>query len=180
MGGFMVMRPAALFACLAIVLGCGASPRVAADRIEVGDRAPGFVLSDIFGGQKIDSSRLIYGSNATVILIWSMACPSCREALVDVQKVYEQYGTKAMSFVGVNIDLENVQGVKTFLKAEGIDFATVWDGSRRVARDYRAIDYTFSIFVVNREGRVILAQYDHPPDLAEILAETLDGVLDAL
>jgi hypothetical protein len=49
-----------------------------------------------------------------------------------------------------------------------------------VAREYRALDYTFSVFVVNREGRVIMAQYDHPPDLALILAETLDEVLAAM
>jgi peroxiredoxin len=179
MGGFMIIRIAAILACLTLVLGCGGVQHVVTDRIEVGDRAPSFVLSEIYGTEKIDSSRLIYGSNATVIVIWSMACPDCREVLLDIQEVHERYAAKAMSFIGINTDHENVQGVKAFLRAEGIDFTTVWDGSGRVARDYRALDYTFSIFVVNSEGRVILAQYDHPPDLADMLTRTLDEVLEA-
>jgi peroxiredoxin len=179
-GGNMVKRVVVVAVCLAIISGCAGGGRVAADRIEVGDKAPGFVLSDIFGMEKINSSKLVHNSNATVIVIWSMACPNCREALMDIQKVHEDYAAKAMTFIGVNVDRENLQGVKAFLKAEGIDFTTVWDSSARVAREYRALDYTFSVFVVNREGRVIMAQYDHPPDLALILAETLDEVLAAM
>jgi peroxiredoxin len=176
----MNSKVVAISVCLAIIVGCGGGGRVTADRIKVGDRAPSFALSDIFGMEQINSSKLVHNSNATVIVIWSMACPSCREALMDVQKVYENYGSKAMSFIGVNVDRENLQGVKAFLKAEGIDFTTVLDSSARVAREYRALDYTFSIFVVNREGEVILAQYDHPPDLAVILAKTLDEVLQKM
>jgi peroxiredoxin len=151
-----------------------------AERMEVGDRAPSFILSDLYGREKIESSLLVYRSNATIIVIWSMACPSCKDALLDVQRVHEQFAGKGMSFVGINTDHDNVQGVKAFLKAEGIDFAAAWDGSGRVARDYRALDYTFSVFIVNNEGRIILAQYDHPPDLADIITRTLDEVLDAL
>ena len=83
-----------------------------------------------------------------------------------------------MPFVGIYSDRENTQGVRAFLKAEGIDFLTLWDSSARTARAYKAYDYTFSIFVVDRAGKVILVQYDHPPDLTVMLSQKLDEVLE--
>ena len=164
--------------CLALIMGCAKGPSGVQDRIKVGDDAPSFELSDIFGMEDFKFGKVVHNSNATVIVIWSMACPNCREALTDIQKVYENYGSKGIPFIGVNFDRENTQGVRAFLKAEGIDFTTLWDSATRVARAYKAYDYTFSVFVLDRGGKVILAQYDHPPDLTLMLSEKLDEVLD--
>lgn len=166
--------------CLVMILGCAKGTSITAERLKVGDKAPDFALADIFGGPDIYSAKIVHRSNATVIVIWSMACPDCREALLDIQRAYEQYASKAISFIGINFDRENVQGVKAFLKGEGIEFTTVWDRASRTARDYKALDYTFSIFVADRQGRLVLVQYDHPPDLAVILAGKLDEILENL
>jgi peroxiredoxin len=159
-------------------MGCAKSPTTVQDRIRVGDEAPAFELSDIFGMEDFKFGKVVHNSNATVIVIWSIACPNCREALTEVQKVHEVYGSKAITFIGVNFDRENTQGVRAFLKAEGIDFTTLWDSAARTARAYKAYDYTFSVFVLDRSGKIILVQYDHPPDLITMLSEKLDEVLD--
>jgi peroxiredoxin len=176
----MRLRSAAICLCLILILGCAKGTSVTATRLAVGDKAPSFTLGDIFGGPMTNSAKIVHSSNATVIVIWSMACPDCREALMDVQAAYEEYGSKAIGFIGVNFDQENVQGVKAFLKGEGIDFLTLWDRASQVTRAYKALDYTFSIFVADRRGRLVLVQYDHPPDLAVILAGKLDEILSNL
>jgi hypothetical protein len=43
-----------------------------------------------------------------------------------------------------------------------------------MTRDYKALDYTFSAFVLDREGTLVLAQYDHPPDLVDKLREAIN------
>jgi hypothetical protein len=141
----MISRLGSVCLSLVLALGCAGGSPIEPKRIRVGDTAPEFMLSDIFSSENVNSAKIVHNHNATVVIIWSMACPSCREA---------------------------------FLKGEGIEWPTLWDGRRRVVKKYKALDYTFSIFVVDRTGTVILAQYDHPPDLAEILAETLDQVLE--
>jgi hypothetical protein len=83
----------------------------------------------------------------------------------------------SMAFVGINFDEENIQGVKAFLKGENIKFVNLWDPRARVTRVYRALDYTFSVFVADRAGKLVLVQYDHPPDLAAMLAKTLDSLM---
>jgi peroxiredoxin len=173
----MTSRPAAVILCLALLLGCGGGPSVEVSRIKPGDEAPAFALKDISTSQQISSEKVVQGHHATVITIWSMACPNCREALLEVEKIYEEYGPKTVAFLGVNFDRENLQGIKVFAKAEGIGFPILWDNRRRVVRSYQALDYTFSVFVINRAGEVVLAQYDHPPDLHAILTETLDRIL---
>jgi peroxiredoxin len=174
----MISRLGSVCLSLVLALGCAGGSPIEPKRIRVGDTAPEFMLSDIFSSENVNSAKIVHNHNATVVIIWSMACPSCREALADIRKVYEDYSRMTMAFLGINFDTENLQGVRAFLKGEGIEWPTLWDGRRRVVKKYKALDYTFSIFVVDRTGTVILAQYDHPPDLAEILAETLDQVLE--
>jgi len=172
-----VSRYLGILLCLGILVGCGKAVSPVSQRIAVGDLAPQFMLPDINSNQQVNSSKVIESSNAVVIIIWSMACPSCREALVDCQHVYQKYGPAGVSFVGINFDMENLSGVRAFLLAEGIEFMTVWDNGGKVTRAYKALDYTFSIFVVDRQGSISFAQYDHPPDLAALLSRALDEML---
>lgn len=175
----MALRLTALLMLLAVISGCAGGGKTS-ERIEEGMAVPPFALADISTRETISAAKVIQSHHATVITIWSMACPNCREALLDVKRVYEAYSPKSIGFLGINVDVENVQGVRALVKGEGIEFPVLWDNRRRVARDFRALDYTFSVFVVDRMGKFVLAQYDHPPDLERILAEKLDDILEDL
>jgi peroxiredoxin len=176
----MVSRLAAVCLVAMMVFGCGGGGQDWTYRIERGDEGPSFALSDIITGESINSAKMVQSHHATVITLWSMACPSCKEALLEVQRAHEDYSSKLIAFVGVNFDVENIQGVRAFVQGSGIGFPVLSDRTGRVTRSYRALDYTFSIFVLDRNGTVILTQYDHPPDLYDILAETLDDVLEPI
>jgi peroxiredoxin len=171
----MAYRFAAFIALAAVIAGC-AGGGAGIERIRRGDTAPSFVLNELTTGEEINSSKTVPYNYATVVAIWSLACPDCREALVGVQRVYEEYGSQSVAFLGINFDVENIQGVRAFIKGEGIGFPMLWDKRQRVARSYKALDYTFSVFVLDREGTVVLAQYDHPPDLEQRLTRAIDVI----
>jgi peroxiredoxin len=175
----MKTRVTLLCLILALSTSCAKGPQTGSGRLTEGQMAPLFQLFDIFGQSDINSAKLFHSNNATVVIIWSMNCPICRDAMAQCQTVYEEYHSQAIAFVGVNFDVENIQGVRAFLKGEGITFDNAWDNRGRVARQYKAFDYTFSFFVVGRDGRLIAVQYDHPPDLAAVLSDILDRVLEA-
>ncbi len=171
------MRLATLLVMMAALSGCaGSGP--GGERIQKGMVAQAFALPDIDTREEIHSAKIIQAHNATVIVIWSMACPACKDAMLDVQQAYEAYSPKSVAFLGVNFDHENIQGVRAFIKGEGIEFPILWDQRSQVARDFKALDYTFSVFVVDRMGSFVLTQYDHPPDLERLLSKTLDDVLE--
>jgi peroxiredoxin len=157
--------------------GCANAPVKGPQRLKVGDLAPGFVLSSVDGKEEVVSGKTFQDNSATVIVIWSMTCPTCREALAACEAVYERYSKMSIAFVGINYDEENLQGVRAFLKGEKIEFTNLWDPRARVTRTYRALDYTFSVFVTDKAGKLILVQYDHPPDLDAMLTRTLDSMV---
>ncbi|MFZ1947268.1 MAG: TlpA disulfide reductase family protein [bacterium] len=163
-----------LAVCALVAATCARTPSSSDQRLEVGDIAPAYVLPTLAGDQDVNFGRWFQENTATVVIVWSMSCPTCREALVECERVHRLYADRAVRFVGVNYDSENLVGVRAFLKAEGVTFPNVWDARKRVARAYRALDYTFSIFVVDRDRTLTLVQYDHPPDLGAILVKTID------
>jgi len=175
----MAIRLVVLVTLLAVVSGCAGGGKTS-ERIQKGMVAPPFALAEISTRETVSAAKVIQSHHATVITIWSMDCPNCREALLAVKEVYEAYRPKSIGFLGINVDVENIQGVRAFVKGEGIEFPVLWDHRSRVAREFRALDYTFSVFVVDRAGTFVLAQYDHPPDLERILSETLDDLLAGL
>lgn len=159
----------------ALALSCSKSGMTSGDRLGPGDPAPLGSLPELFGNKEMGLTKQVHDAYAAVFIFWSMSCPSCREALIDCQKVYEDYSNTATVFYGINFDIENTQGVRAFLKGEGITIPHLWDRGQRLTRQYKALDYTFSAFVVNREGKIVLAQYDHPPDIADILRESIEA-----
>jgi peroxiredoxin len=172
---------AVICVCVLVTMGCsgGASKSgKASDRLQAGDMAPGFGLEDLITSEMVDFGKNVYTNKATVVTFWSMACPSCKAALLEVKKAHEAYSGSGIVFLGVNFDAENLHGVRAFVKGEAIGFPTLWDQGRRVVRKYKALDYTFSVFVVDKGGKILLAQYDHPPDLYDVLAKTLDEIVE--
>ena len=163
--------------CLALAAGCAKSPTAGTQRLKAGDVAPTYSLPTLDGDQDIDLMRVFQNNAATVLIIWSMECPTCREALLVCDEVFKSYDRKGVDFLGINFDTENISGVRSFLRAEAVSFTNLWDPRTRAARGYTAKDYTFSAFVVDRDRTVALAQYDHPPDLAAILTKSIDRLL---
>jgi peroxiredoxin len=160
-------------------LTCSQSAKTSADRLNVGDEAPLFSLPMLEGSEEVVMAKVIYNAWATVLVFWSMTCPSCREALLECQQVYGEFEQLSTAFYGINYDTQNTQAVRAFLKGEAVTIPHLWDRGQRTTKNYKALDYTFSVFVIDREGKVVLAQYDHPPDLADVLRETLKKTLPA-
>jgi peroxiredoxin len=158
----------------ALALSCSQSGKTSADRLKRGDAAPLGGLPELDGNREVVLAKEVYNAHASVFIFWSMACPSCREALLECQKVYDEYSHTATVFYGINFDIENTQGVRAFLKGEGVTIPHLWDRGQRMTKDYKALDYTFSAFVLDSEGIIVLAQYDHPPDLTDRLREAIN------
>ena len=173
----MVTRLAILLLLTGMICGCAGGVKTV-ERVKKGTVAPQFSLPEISTRETVSSSKTFQSYDATVIVIWSMACPDCREALLAVERVYEAYSPKTIGFLGINFDVENVQGVRAFVNGEGIEFPILLDSRRRVTKEYKALDYTFSVFIVDRTGTFLLVQYDHPPDLERFLSEKLDDILE--
>lgn len=173
-----LLRTIAILGLISIIaMSCSQSGKSSEDRLNQGDKAPLFSLPTLDGNEEVVGAKVIYDAWATVLIFWSMDCPSCRDALLECQAIYDEFSGKSTAFFGINFDVENLQGVRAFLKGEGVTIPHYWDRGQRTTMAYKALDYTFSIFVLDREGTVVLAQYDHPPDLVEVVSEAIEETL---
>lgn len=163
------------FVCL--VVGCSSKPVKAPTRLSPREKAPPFVLTDMLTSEQVMTGKLFSENNATVLVFWSMACPVCRQALIEIDELYKAYRGKAIAFLAINFDIENLHGVRAFVKGEKLEMPVLLDRRATVTKSYKAYDYTFSLFVVDREGRLVLVQYDHAPDLKVRLKELLDQII---
>lgn len=166
-----------LIVCMGMLSGCAGGPAAGSARLKVGDVAPAFALPALLSNDELRMSGAFQNNVATVVIIWSMTCPTCREAMTECDSIYRQYAGRTVTFFGINFDVENINGVRAFLKADDITFPNAWDPRSRAARSYRALDYTFSVFVVDRDRQLKWVQYDHPPDLAALLTKALDKTI---
>jgi peroxiredoxin len=167
----------ALMTILAVLIACSQYRQSSTQRLSKGDTAPLFSLPLLDGNEEVVAAKHIYKAYGTVLIFWSMKCPSCREALIECQEVYDKFRDRSCVFYGINFDTENTQGVRAFLKGENITIPHLWDRGQNTTKAYKALDYTFSVFVIDRDDKIVLALYDHPPDLKEILSEVLDELL---
>ncbi len=162
---------------LCLLGNCSTTPVKTSPRLSPGNQAPVFVLPNMLTAEEVTIGRVFYDNNATVLVFWSMACPVCREALLEMDQLCKDYRGKAIQFFAINFDIENLHGVRAFVKGENIEMPVLWDRGGTVTKSYKAYDYTFSLFVVNREGRLVMVQYDHTPDLKLRVAKLLDKII---
>jgi len=165
---------------LCLFASCSKAPVKTSPRLSPGEQAPVFVLPNMLTAEEVTIGRVFYDNNATVLIFWSMACPVCREALLEMDQLSEEYRGKAIQFFAINFDVENLQGVKAFVKGENLKMPVLSDRRGIVTKSYKAYDYTFSLFVVNREGRLLMVQYDHTPDLKLRVGKLLDEIISGL
>lgn len=166
-----------IVATVCLLVGCSPRSVKAPARLSPGEKAPTFILTNMLTSEEVVAGKLFYENNATVLVFWSMACPVCREALIEIDEVYRAYRGKAIAFLAINFDTENLQGVRALVKGEKLEMPALLDRRATVTKSYKAYDYTFSLFVVDRQGKLVLVEYDHAPDLKVRLQNLLDQII---
>lgn len=151
----MSLRSATIALGLMIfTIGALASAVLAAD---VGDKAPGFRLSDVDGKGTRELSD--YAGKPTLLVFWVSWCPHCRQELPVVQKVYKDLQPKGARVVGVNVD-EKIGDARALLKKQQITFPNAYagtDAGMRTARTYGVRGVPAAFFIDSRGN--IAAKY---------------------
>lgn len=158
-------------AIVSLLLGaCGGSGAGVREGIGEGQRAPGFQLESLDGGQV--SLRDMRGQ-VVLINFWASWCDPCRAEFPDIQAVYEARKDEGFTVLGVNSH-ETWGAIEPFVEAMGVSFPILLDESGRVAKTYRLVGLPMSV-LVDQEG---IIQVRHLGLLTEDkLDEYLAGLL---
>lgn len=93
----------------------------------------------------------------TVYLFLSESCPICQSVTIELKKLYAEYNSKGIGFVGLfpNATLSDEQTRKAFAKKYNLPFVLKEDKRQQLTQQYGATT-TPQVFVVRNSDGVVL------------------------
>ncbi|MCW8195022.1 TlpA family protein disulfide reductase [Proteobacteria bacterium 005FR1] len=120
----------------------------AGETLELGDRAPDWMLSDS-EGEPVSFYQHSDGQPA-VVLFWATWCPNCAELMPRLEKLRKELASSDVRFYALNI-WEDGDPV-AHMENEGFDFTLLLNADS-VAKRYR-VRGTPGLFVMNRDKAI--------------------------
>jgi len=117
---------AALLLCLFL-----AWPAAAGRNLE-GEAAPDFVLKSLDGSNQRLSE---YQGSVVILTFWALRCGDCRDQLVKLDAIQQQYGPQGLKVLSVSID-KHRHRVEEMAREMQLDFPVLVDEKKRVAKLY--------------------------------------------
>ncbi len=114
-------------------------------------QAPDFSLTDL---DEKNVKLLDLRGKVVVLNFWATWCPPCREEIPDLIQLHNKYAQQGLIVLGVSLDEEGVEGVKSFAKKNNISYPIVM-GNQTLAGAYGGIRAIPATFIINREGKII-------------------------
>lgn len=145
--------------------------------VEVGDRAPGFVLRDL-GGQEVSLEARV-GPRALAVVFWATWSPRSRALLDDMEGFYRERKEQGLEVLAVNVDHEHlspedrraVEGM-----AAGWSFPVLVDEGLATYSAYGVVA-TPSVALLDERGEIRYARASYATGAREDLREAVDALL---
>lgn len=77
-----------------------------------GQTAPAFTITDL-GGKNI-SLKSLKKKGPVLLVFWSTTCGYCQVMIPDFKKIDQEYKTRGLTFVAINVGRENLAEVKKY------------------------------------------------------------------
>ena len=173
---------AIVVAALLLLPGCGGrrgsgagnvSEEEATTLVKAGDRAPDFSV-ELLNGETLTLSAL----RGRVVLLdfWATWCPPCRQELARVQNdLLDRFADRDFVFLPISRGEERAT-VEAFRTKQGYGFDMGLDPTRAIYDRY-ASNFIPRNFLIDRDGKVVVASVGYEPEEFEALIETIEQTL---
>jgi peroxiredoxin len=143
-----------------------------ADADQAGDKASSFRLSTTTG-----SSVALDDFAGKVILLnfWATWCVSCREELIELDRLYRQYRDRGFTVIGISVDASS-ERVAAFLKKQPVGFPVVTDTNGAVAAAYRFSGLPAG-FLIGRDGVIVRTYRGSGKELISLYEKDIEDLL---
>jgi peroxiredoxin len=126
------------------------------EMLHVGDAAPMFEVSDIYGNKFNLGDRI--GKRVIALVFWSVYCDPCRNSMPSYNEILNRYKDKGLDFLAINMDGEEMSGaIRGFIADEGIKLTILLDepeGEFLKIADPYGVQGTPTIYIIDRKGKI--------------------------
>ncbi len=119
-------------------------------KVEVGKKAPDFVLTDL-DGEKHQLSD--YEGEGVLLNFWATWCKPCEKEMPFLNNQYQAYKDQGVHVIAVNVGESNV-AVSDFSKRYDLQFPIVTDKDSQVMTAY-GVDPLPITFLIDKQGNVV-------------------------
>lgn len=142
--------------------------------VKAGETAPDFTVELVDGSQL--SLKELRGK-VVLLNFWATWCPPCRQELTRVQKdSIDRFAGKEFVFLPVSRG-EKRETVEAFREKTGYTFPMGLDSARTVYDRY-ASNYIPRNFLIDKEGKVVLATVGYDEEEFDALIRTIEKTLE--
>ena len=148
-------------------------PYTRPESLAEGTPAPDWALPTLTG----DTVRLADLRGKVVLLdFFYKSCAPCCAALPGLQRLHEKYKDRGVVLLGIDpIDNPEKDEMADFLAKRGITY-TVLFSDRELSNTYRIGGYP-SLFILDRDGKIVKISHGYSPTMEETIEEQLQKML---
>ena len=128
-------------------------------RLHKGSSAPDIVLPG-FDGRTVRLKD--YRGKVVFLNIWATWCPTCRDEMPSMEKLYQELKGEPFEILAVSIDKGGARAVTPFMKAFNLSFPVLLDPEGTIVSPYGVTGVPES-FIINKEGiieRIVIGPID--------------------
>ena len=121
----------------------------------IGEQARNFTFVDLEG--KEVSLSDFYGKKVLFLNIWATWCPSCRDELPGLQRLYEKFRGDDFEMLAVSIDAAGKKAVAPYMERNRYTFQALLDTTGSIQLLYGTTGVPES-FIIDKKGRVAFVE----------------------
>ncbi len=136
-----------------------------------------FTLSDY--DQKEHSLNDYAGSKAIVLMFFSTRCPVSNSYNERMEKLYQTYGKKGVTFLGINSNaMEDIKEIKKHALEKNLNFTLLKDVNNVIA-DKLNVSVTPETFILDHNGNILYhGRIDDSMNESDVKSHDLKNALD--
>src|SRR5258705_6392078 len=113
-------------------------------------------FTDAISGKEVSVQKDLKGK-IVVVDFWATWCPPCVRAMPEMKKLYTQYKSKGVEFIGVSLDMPEAEGglaaLKEFVSKNKIEWPQYHQGTGGLSKQW-GITMIPTVFVIDADGKI--------------------------
>ncbi len=161
------MRRTIMYVVVVLVVGLVIYAFQPAKPVGEGDEAPNVTLNLLDGETKALED---YKGKVVVLDFWATWCAPCRFTMPKMVEFHRRHRNDDVVVIGVAVDVTSRDEVEAFVQEMGVDYPIAVD-SGALAKAAYEIKNLPTMFVVDKQGRIVLRMEGYDPQNTERLLE---------